>query len=59
MTKFIFRLRPSILTQIFVQHPTTLLEAKGLVEDLELTQSIVKTYQTEKKATKAARHNGT
>ena len=59
ITKFIFGLRPLILTQVFVQHPATLLEAKGIAEDLELTQSMVKAHQIEKKATKVARHSGT
>ena len=49
MTKFIFGLRPSILTQVFVQHPATLLEAKGIAEDLELTQSMVKAHQTKRR----------
>ena len=35
--KFIFGLRPLILTQCFMQHPATLLEAKDIAEDLELT----------------------
>ena len=30
LTKFIFGLCPTILTEVFVQRPTTLLEAKGL-----------------------------
>ena len=59
MTKFIFGLCPSILTQVFMQHPATLLEAKGIAEELELTQSIVKTHWTEKKMIKAAQHRGT
>ena len=60
MVKFIFGLRPLILAQVFVQHPATLLEAKGIVEDLELTQSMVKEHQAEKKKTiKVAQHNGT
>ena len=59
VTKFIFGLHPLILTQVFVQHPSTLVEAKGIAEDLELTQSMVKAHQTEKKAIKAARHSGT
>ena len=59
VTKFIFGLCPSILTQVFMQHPATLLEAKGIAEDLELTQSMVKAHQIEKKATKAAQHSGT
>ena len=59
VTKFIFGLCPSILTQVFVQHPATLLEAKGIAEDLELTQSMVKAHQTEKKTIKAEWHRGT
>ena len=59
MMKFIFGLHPSILTQVFVQHPATLLEAKGIAEDLELTQSMVKAHQIEKKTIKAAQHSGT
>ena len=59
ITKFIFGFHPSILTQVFVQHPATLLEAKGIAEDLELTQSMVKMHQTEKKTTKAAQRRGT
>ena len=58
-TKFIFGLRPSILTQVFMQHPATLLEAKGIAEDLELTQSMVKMHQSEKKTIKAAQYRGT
>ena len=60
LANFIFGLRPSILTQVFVQHPTALLEAKGIAEDLELTQSMVATHQTnKKKRIKAAQHSGT
>ena len=59
VTKSIFGLRPSILSQVFMQHPTTLLEAKCITEDLELTQSMVKMHQTEKKTIKAAQHRGT
>ena len=59
MAKFIFGLHPSILTQVFVQQPATLLEAKGIPENLELTQSMVKTHQTEKKTIKVAQHRGT
>ena len=44
VSKFIFGLRPSILTQVFMQNPATLLEAKGIAEELELTQSMVKTH---------------
>ena len=59
MTKFIFRLRPSILTQVFMPHPATLLETKGIAEDLKLTQSMVKAHQSEKKTTKVDRHRDT
>ena len=54
LAKFIFGLRPSILTQVFVQHPATLLEAKGIAEEIELTQSMVKVHQAGKKMIKAA-----
>ena len=57
--KFIFGLRPSILTQVFMQHPATLLEAKGIAEELELTHSMVKAHQKQKKTIKAAQHSGT
>ena len=59
VTKFIFGLRPLILVQVFVQHPATLLEAKGIAEELELTQSMVKEHHTVKKTTKTAQHRGT
>ena len=59
LAKFIFGLRPSILTQVFVQHPATLLEAKGIAEEVELTQSMVKVHQSGKKTIKAAQHRGT
>ena len=49
LTKFIFGLQPSILTHVFAQRPATLLEGKGILEDLELTQSMVKVHQVEKK----------
>ena len=42
-----------------MQHPATLLEAKGIAEELELTQSMVKTHQKQKKTIKAAQHSGT
>ena len=54
LAKFILGLRHSILTQVMVQHPATLLEAKGIAEELELTQSMVKVHQREKKTIKAA-----
>ena len=60
LAKFILGLRPSILTHVIVQHPTTLLEAKGIAEELELTQSMVKVHQTgRKRRIKAAQHSGT
>ena len=59
LAKFIFGLRPALLTQMFAQHPATLLEAKVLAETLELTQSMVKVHPTEKKTIKAAQHRGT
>ena len=37
LAKFIFGLRPVILMQVFVQRPITLLEAKRIAEELELT----------------------
>ena len=42
-----------------MQHPATLLEAKGIAEELELTQSMVKAHQKQKKTIKAAQHSGT
>ena len=59
LAKFILGLRPALLTQVLVQHPATLLEAKGIAEELELTQSMVKARQTGKKTIKAAQHSGT
>ena len=59
LTKFIFGLRPALLTQVFAQRLVTLLEAKVLAETVELTQSMVKAHQSEKKMTKAAWHRGT
>ena len=44
LAKFILGLRPALLTQVLVQHPVTLLEAKVLAETLELTQSMVKAH---------------
>ena len=44
---------------MFAQRPATLLEAKMLAETLELTHSMVKVHQTEKKTIKAAQHRGT
>ena len=61
LTKFIFGLCPAILTEVFVQRPATLLEAKRIAEELELTQMMVKMHQTsvKKKTTKTAQHRGT
>ena len=42
LTKFIFGLHPAILTEVFVKRPATLSEAKSIVEELELTQSMVR-----------------
>ena len=58
-TKFIFGLHPSILTHVFMQHPATLLEAKGIAEDLELTQMMVKSHHVEEKTIKTARNGDT
>ena len=58
-TKFIFGLCTSILMQVFMQHPATLLEAKDIAEDLELIRSMVKAHQKENKTIKAAQHSGT
>ena len=60
LTKLIFGLCPTILIEVFVQRPTTLLEAKRIAETLELTQSMVKTHQRseKKKTTKIAQHRG-
>ena len=44
---------------MFAQHLATLLEAKVLAETLELTQSMVKMHQNEKRTIKAAQHRGT
>ena len=44
LTKFIFGLCPAILIDVFVQRPATLLEAKRIAEELELTQMIVKRH---------------
>ena len=61
LIKFIFGLYPAILTEVFVQRPTTLLEAKRIAEELELTQSMVKMHQklVKEKMIKAAQHRGT
>ena len=61
LTKFIFGLRLAILTEVFVQRPTTLLKAKRIGEELELTQMMVKMHQisVKEKTTKTAQHRGT
>ena len=59
LAKFILGLRPSLLTQVLMQHPVTLLEAKGIAEELELTHSMVKAHQKQKKTTKISQHSGT
>ena len=59
LAKFILGLRPALLTQVLMQHPATLLEAKGIAEELELTQSMVKVHQREEKTIKTAQHSGT
>ena len=61
LTKFIFGLHPTILKDVFVQRPTTLLEAKRIAEELELTHSMVEKHQksSKKTTTKAAQHRGT
>ena len=50
---------PALLTQVFAQHPATLLEAKVFAETLKLTQSMVKMHQSKKKTIKVAQHRGT
>ena len=61
LAKFIFGLRPVILMEVFIQRPTTLLEAKRIVEELALTQMMVKRHQksAKEKAIKVAQHSGT
>ena len=59
MTKFIFGLHPSVLTHVFMHHPATLLEAKGIAEEIELTQIMVKSHHAEKQPTKTARNGDT
>ena len=61
LTKFIFGLCPAILTEVFVQRPATLLEAKRIAEELELTPTMVKMHQKfeNEKTTKIAQHRGT
>ena len=52
LAKFIFGLRPALLTQVFAQHPATLLEAKVLAETLELTHSMVKCIKLRRRRSK-------
>ena len=60
LAKFIFGLRPALLTQVFARHPATLLEAKVLAETVELTQSMVVAHRSEKKKMiNVAQHRGT
>ena len=61
LTKFIVGLRPAILTGVFVKRVATLLEAKRIAEELELTQLMVKMHQkfVYEKTTKTAQHRGT
>ena len=61
LTKFIFGLCPTFLTEVFVKPPEILLEAKRIAEELELTQSMVKVLQKsgKEKTTKTAQHPGT
>ena len=61
LTKFIFRLCSAILTEVFVKRPTTLLEAKRIAEELELTQSMTKIHQKSgrEKTDKIVQHRGT
>ena len=49
LTKFIFVLRPPILPEMFVQRPETLLEARRIAEELQLTHTMVKMHQTNEK----------
>ena len=61
LTKYIFGRRPMILTEVFVKRPTTLLEAKRIAEEFELTQSMVKMHHKieKEKMTKVVQHRGT
>ena len=62
LTKFIFGLSPAILTEVFIQHPVNLLEAKRIAEEIELIQSMCRRQQhgdNEKKANKNLQHRGT
>ena len=49
LTKFIFGLHLAILTEVLVQRSTNLLEAKRVVEELELTQTMVKMHHISEK----------
>ena len=55
LTKFIFGLCPAILTEVFVQRLATLLKAKRIAKEIELTQIMVKRHQKpmKEKTTKA------
>ena len=44
LMKFVFGLRPGILSKVFVQRPATLLEAKRIIEESELTHTMVKMH---------------
>ena len=61
LTKFIFGLRPAILSEVFVQRLATLLEAKRTTEELDLTQTMLEMDQTyeKEKTIKTAQHGGT
>ena len=61
LTKFIFGLHLAILTEVSVHRLATLLEAKRIAEELELTQTMVKMHQKfeKEKTTKIAQHRGT
>ena len=61
LTKFIFGLRSVIFTEVFVQRPATLLEAKRIAEELELTESMIKIHQNfvKEKTTKTTQHRAT
>ena len=56
-----FGLRPQILSEVFVQHPAALSEAKRIAEELEWTYTMVQMHQTNKKEkmTKTGQHRGT
>ena len=60
LTKVSFGLRPAIFVGVFVKRPTTLVERKRIAKALALTQSMMKTHQTNKKqmTTKSAQHRG-